>query len=152
MEQQAKDILDWIMITFTLELFTQYYPTILNCISLTCAYSLNNHKVTFGRWCGVCAAIGWSTYGVLIDDYSFFVANIIFLWIYASALYKFNTKRDEYKATFEEQKAEIMKLNKELDKKHAKNERTLDAKKAKMLKIAERARKNLLEIEELAKY
>lgn len=142
---------NWIITIFTLELFTQYYPTILNSISLTCAYCLNNHKVTLGRWCGVTAAIGWSSYGVLIDDYSFFVANLIFLWIYASALYKFNRKRDQYKATFDEQKAEIAQLHKELDKKQAKNEKALDIKTAKMIKIAERAKKNLEDIEDLVK-
>lgn len=144
-------ILNWISATFTKEFFVQYYPTILNGVSLICAYCLNNSKLTIGRWCGVTAAIGWSSYGVLIDDYSFFVANIIFLWIYASALYKFNRKRDQYKATFEEQKAEIEKLHKELDIKQAKNERVLKNKADKMIKVAERARKNLADIEDIVK-
>jgi hypothetical protein len=106
--------------------------------------------VTFGRWLGVTAAIGWSSYGVLIDDYSFFIANIIFLWIYASALYKFNRKRDEYKATFEEQQAQITKLKKQVDRTHAQKEKQLSEKEAKIRKIAERAEKNLIDIRALA--
>lgn len=117
----------WIGSTFTLALFTQYYPTLLNGISLTCAYCLNNHKVTLGRWFGVTAAIGWSSYGVLIDDYSFFIANLIFLWIYASALYKFNRKRNEYKATFEDMEEEIANLKKQLNREKFKKNRAINS-------------------------
>lgn len=153
-------LLGWFSSTFTFAVFIQYYPTLLNCVSLTCAYCLNNHKVTIGRWFGVFAALGWSSYGLLIDDYSFLVANIIFLWIYANALYKFNRKRDEYKATFEEQQAEIEKLQRQLDREilkkqkrmnrdYAKKEKLLGEKEAKLKQVVQRMESNLKDLNEI---
>ena len=135
---------------FTYANFLVIYPWLLNATSLTCAYCLSNSKVVLGRYIGVVAATGWSVYGILINELSFFFANIIFAWIYGSAIYKFNSKRDEYKATFEEQKAEIERLQKELEKKRIKEEKILDAKRDQIKRIAARAEKNLEEIRELA--
>ncbi len=112
-----ESILVWAETVFTINNFLMMYPWILNGTSLLCAYCLSNHKVTAGRYIGVVAATGWSTYGLLINELSFFFANIIFAWIYGSAIVKFNSKRDEYKATFADLESENLLLKKDNSKK-----------------------------------
>lgn len=138
---------------FSYEVFLTFFPWGLNLLSLTCAFCLSNGKIIFGRYIGAIAAIGWSSYGFLIEEYSFLVANIIFLFIYASAIVKFNLKRDEYKATFEEQEITIKRLHKELNLRVKKEDRILNSKKEKLRKISTRikemAKENLKNIESL---
>lgn len=133
----------------TYQNFIMVLPWLLNCCSLTCAYCLSNGKIKAGRYVGVLAATGWSSYGFLIEEYSFFFANIIFLYIYINAIIKFNKKRDDYKKTFDEQKHEIEILEKKLDNRVKKEDKILDLKKKELLKIALIAKENLKNIEKL---
>lgn len=144
----------------SMENFLIAFPWITNSMSLFGAYCLSNHNVKVGRYVGVCSSISWATYGYLIGEYSFIFANFIFFYIYASAVYKFNKKRDEYKATFEEQQTEIKKLHKEsqteikklhkeLDKKKAAIEKDFETKQKALLKIKARARKQLEALEQI---
>jgi hypothetical protein len=136
----------------SLNYLIEIFPWVLNTFSLTTAYCLSNGKITVGRYIGAIAAIGWSTYGFLIEEYSFLFANIIFLYIYSSAIIKFNSKRDEYKETFEEQKEIIEKLHKELNERIKKEDKILNLKKEKIRKIANIAKENLKNIESLEDY
>jgi hypothetical protein len=132
--------MDFFNTWLTLPHFLLIYPWVLNAMSLTGAYCLSNSKVIFGRYVGACAAVGWAAYGVLISEWSFLVANVVFCYIYVSAIYKFNRKRDEYKASFEEQAAEIARLQKALTKNHEKSQRILDIRETKLQKLAEEIR------------
>lgn len=136
---------------FTYELFLSVFPWCLSAISLTCAYCLSNGKAIIGRYVGVVAAIGWSAYGLIFDQLSFFFSHMIFGFIYVNAIYKFNSKRDQYKATFEEQNAEIARLKAALEKKRIKEDRQLSIKLSQIKKIAYSAEKNLIRIREIAK-
>jgi hypothetical protein len=133
----------------TMKNFLIILPWLLNSTSLLGAYCLSNHKVVFGRYIGVCSSMGWGLYGFLIEEYSFVFANMIFFYIYSSAVYKFNKKRDEYKATFEEQESKIEKLHKELDKKRAQMEREYQSKQKTLNKIKENIRKQLIDLDKI---
>lgn len=132
------------------EKFLLAYPWLLNGLSLTCAYLLSNGKVVTGRLIGAFAAINWSVFGYLTDQYAFLFANIIFFIIYTSAVLKFRRKRDSYKETFDEQEERIKQLEKALDKKTRMAERKLMAREIKMNRHAERARKSLEALLELS--
>jgi hypothetical protein len=127
-------------------------PWLLNSLSLLCAYSLSNNKVILGRYIGTMSSIGWGSYGILINEYSFLFANIIFFYIYASAVYKFSKKQDAYKQTNEDQKYEIDRLHRELSKRESIMAKDFKVKKDALLKIKERAKKQLQEIDNIIKF
>lgn len=137
------------MENITMKNFLIALPWMLNSTSLLGAYCLSNHKVTFGRYVGVFASMGWGLYGFLIQEYSFVFSNMIFFYIYASAVYKFNKKRDEYKATFEEQELKIENLHKELDKKRAQMEKEYQSKQKTLNKIKDNIRKQLVDLDKI---
>lgn len=127
----------------TYENFLLAYPWLLNALSLTCAYLLSNSKVVPGRMLGAFAAINWMLFGYLTHQYAFTVANIAFFYIYASAVLKFRKKRDSYKATFEEQEAEIRSLHRQLEKRTKRAEKRLAERERRIEKYAKHAELSL---------
>lgn len=90
-----------------------YLSYIMNIISMIAAWCLSNQKVIIGRYLGACSASLFILYGVITNQPAFIIADIIFLYIYISAVMKFNKKRDSYKlkaATDEETIAQMRQV------------------------------------------
>jgi hypothetical protein len=115
--------------------FMGVFPWVLNGLSLITAHCLSNQKVVIGRSMGVAAAIGWSIYGYLIGEWSFIISNIIFFYIYASALIKFNKKKSEYQHSSENIETQLLDLLSEQDKR-----------KLKGLRLIEQIEKDMIEL------
>ncbi len=101
-------------------------PWLLSLMSLLCVYFLNNHKVMLGRYVGLGSAIAWGTYGVMVDQWFFLVNHSIFALMYISAIVKFNSKKEEYRALSEEQYAQILKLKKDVENARISQERVFE--------------------------
>lgn len=135
---------------FTYENAIMALPWVLNSISLTAAYCLANSKVVVGRIVALCGAIGWASYGLIIDELSFFFANLFFIYIYGSAVYKFNRKRDQYKVDLAQSEKENAQLRAKLAMYESNANRELSRKQKSILKLVSRARTDLDELEKAA--
>lgn len=79
-------------------LLIEWLPWCNGLLSVVTAYLLSNQRVLPGRIIGTIASIFWLIYGIISSQYAFLFTQIIFLWIYISAIIKFTKKRNEYKA------------------------------------------------------
>ena len=125
-------------------------PWALNSISITAAYCLANSKVVVGRLVALCGAVGWASYGLLIGEVRFFFANLFFFYIYASAVYKFNRKRDQYKVNLAQSEKENTELRAKLEQYESNANRELARRQKNVLKLVSRARADLDELEKAA--
>ncbi len=102
------------------------YAWLLNGMSLMGAYCLANQKVTIGRVIAATAALGWFFYGYLISEPSFMIANVIFCYIYVSAIRKFRSKQDGYKAENKALTKANVKLLKRINAEHSESADVID--------------------------
>lgn len=133
--EQIKLMADVIAL-FTYANFLEIYPWLCNLFSLAAAYMLSNHRVVAGRIVATIGASNWILFGYLTDQYAFVVANLIFMYIYASAAIKFQAKRDSYKKSFEEQEAEIERLTAQLNKRTKKAEKAIQKREEEVQRIS----------------
>lgn len=126
-------------------------PWVTNSISITAAYCLSRSKVVAGRIIALFGAMGWASYGLLLGEMSFVLANLVFIYIYGSAVYKFNRKRDQYKETLAETEHENAELRKKLALYEANANRELARRQKNLLKLVSRARTDLDQLEKAAK-
>lgn len=103
-------MIDTIILALSDMTIKDWFPWGISCISLVTAHSLSNHRVRLGRATGTLAAICWISYGLLINEPAFIIANCIFFWIYVSALIKFNRKKKEYKDAAEDKEKNLEAL------------------------------------------
>ena len=82
-----------------MEDYIDYVTYAANGLALLAAYFLSRggKNILIGRLTGIMAAGCWITYGIFINNWSFVIADCIFVFIYVSAVIKFNMKRDAYR-------------------------------------------------------
>ncbi|MCF2902729.1 hypothetical protein L1267_20370 [Pseudoalteromonas sp. OFAV1] len=131
---------------FDLQYWLKLYPWLINIFSISCAYLLSNNKVVIGRVLGCFAATNWIAFGFLSEQYAFIAANIIFLWIYISAIVKFSSKRDSYKKSHEEQREEIARLRRKLNKDTIKAEQFYSKKQNDLISLSNSVIKQMEQI------
>jgi hypothetical protein len=130
--------------------FLAALPWLLNGISLTAAYCLANSKVVVGRVVALFGAMGWSGYGLVIDEYSFFFANLFFIYIYASAVYRFGLKRQQYREDMAQTERENAALRDQLRGYERNANKELQRRQRSILALVSRARKDLDALEHVA--
>ena len=91
----------------------EYLSWIMNAVSMVAAWCLSNQRAVIGRYLAATGASLFILYGVVTHQPSFVIADMIFFYIYVSAVWKFNLKRDSYRAkaaTDEETIARMRKI------------------------------------------
>ncbi|AUS02883.1 TMhelix containing protein [Vibrio phage 2.275.O._10N.286.54.E11] len=84
----------------------------MNGVSMVAAYCLSNQRAVVGRYLGATGASLFILYGVVTNQPAFVVADIIFLYIYISAVLKFNKKRDSYREKAADDEETIAQMRK----------------------------------------
>lgn len=116
-----------------------FFPWALSALSMSCVYCLNNFRVKLGRYLGLVVACGWFFFGYMTSQWFFLFTNVIYAYIYISAIVKFNKKRDEYRHITEEQSAQLQEIEAKLRKEQMQFSARLNVKHARMKKVARSA-------------
>lgn len=88
----------------------ELFPWVISALSLTCVYLLNNYKMKAGRYLGILVAICWFTFGFITHQWFFMFTNMVYAYIYITAIVRFNKKSQEFKHITDEQAQRILEL------------------------------------------
>ena len=64
-----------------------YALWLLNGLSLFSTFLLAHGRVVYGRIAGLTASVAWCSLGVLTQEYSFFVANVMYSGLYLHSIW-----------------------------------------------------------------